>query len=129
MPPESQQDQRKKKIGRPRKYDEGFRQAALERMKTSHDVSALALELGVSRGQLYRFRNEALGRTPAPRPRSWLREKAEERQRRRIAELERLVARQALELDFFKGALQRIEENRRKRGQTSGMPSTSKSGK
>jgi len=58
-----------------------------------------------------------------------LREKAEERQRRRIAELERLVARQALELDFFKGALQRIEENRRKRGQTSGMPSTSKSGK
>jgi hypothetical protein len=41
--------------------------------------------------------------------------------------LERLVARQALELDFFKGALLRIEENRRKREQTSGRPSTSKS--
>jgi hypothetical protein len=38
------------------------------------------------------------------------------------------VARQALELDFFKGALLRIEENRRKRRQTSGKPSTSKSG-
>ena len=38
------------------------------------------------------------------------------------------MARQALELDFFKGALLRIEENRRKREQTFGKPSTSKSG-
>jgi hypothetical protein len=38
------------------------------------------------------------------------------------------VARQALELDFFKGALLRIEENRRKREPNSGRPSTSKSG-
>ena len=82
----------------------------------------------ISRGQLYRFQSEALGRTPEPRPESWLKEKADERQRRRIAELERLVARQALELDFFKGALLRIEENRRKRGPNSGKPSTSKSG-
>lgn len=128
MPPESQQDQQKKKMGRPRKYDEDFRQSALERMKTCQDVNALALELGVNRAQLYRFRNEALGRPPVPRPESWLREKSDQRQRRRIAELERLVARQALELDFFKGALLRIEENRRKQGPNSGKPSTSKSG-
>jgi AraC-like DNA-binding protein len=125
---ESQQDQQKKKMGRPRKYDEDFRQTALERMKACEDVSTLARELGVSRGQLYRFQNEALGRKPKPRSEAWLKEKAEARRRRRIAELERLVARQALELDFFKGALLRIEENRRKRGQTSGKPSTSKSG-
>jgi transposase-like protein len=129
VPPESQQNQQKKKMGRPRKYDEDFRQAALERMKTCQDVSALAVELGVNRAQLYRFRNEALGRMPVPRPESWLREKSDQRQRRRIAELERLVARQALELDFFKGALLRIEENRRKRGQNSGKPSMNKSGK
>jgi Transposase len=128
VPPESQQDQQKKKMGRPRKYDEDFRQTALERMKTCQDVSALALELGVNRAQLYRFRNEALGRAPVPRPESWLREKSDQRQRRRIAELESLVARQALELDFFKGALLRIEENRRKREQNSGKPSTTKSG-
>jgi transposase-like protein len=119
VPPESQQDQQKKKMGRPRKYDEDFRQTALERMKTCQDVSALALELGVNRAQLYRFRNEALGHKPEPRPEAWLKEKADERQRRRIAELE---------LDFFKGALLRIEENRRKQGQNSGKPSTSKSG-
>ena len=127
MPPESQQNQQKKKMGRPRKYDEDFRQRALERMKTCQDISVLAVELGVNRSQLYRFRNEALGRAPVPRPESWLREKRDQRQRRRIAELERVVARQALELDFFKGALLRVEENRRKRGQNSGKPSTSKS--
>ena len=128
MPHESQQNQQKKKMGRPRKYDEAFRQAALERMKSSQDVGALARELGVNRSQIYRWRNEGLGRKPVARPESWRQEKNDERQRRRIAELERLVARQALELDFFKGALLRIEENRRKREQTSGKPSTSKSG-
>ncbi len=128
MSSESQQDQQKKKMGRPRKYDEGFRKTALERMKACEDVTALALELGISRGQLYRFQSEALGRTSEPRPESWLKEKADERQRRRMAELERLVARQALELDFFKGALLRIEGSRRKQGPTSGRPSTSKSG-
>jgi hypothetical protein len=47
---------------------------------------------------------------------------------RRIAELEGLVARQALELDFFRRALLRIEENRRKRGQISATRLRSKSG-
>ena len=96
---ESQQGQQRKKMGRPRKYDEGFRQTALERMKGCQDVTGLALELGISRGQLYRFQREALGRKPEPRPKAWVKEKAEERQRRRIAELERQVARRALELD------------------------------
>ena len=55
------QDQQKKKMGRPRKYDEDFRQTALERMKACQDVSALALELGISRGQLYRFQRRQTG--------------------------------------------------------------------
>ena len=131
MPPESRQDEQKKNIGRPRKFDDAFRQAALERLKTCKDVSALVHELQVSRAQMYRWRDEAPGRIPVPGPRTaaQIEEKKEERQQRRIAELERLVARQALDLDFFKGALLRIEENRRKREQTSGMPSTNKSDK
>jgi hypothetical protein len=111
-------------MGRPRKFDEDFRKTALEHMQMCEDVSALAGELGVSRPQLSRWRNEALGRKPEPRPEARLKEKADERQRRRMAELERSVARQALELDFFKGALLRIEENRRKPGPNSGEPST-----
>ena len=50
------------------------------------------------------------GRNPEPRPEAWLKEKREQRQRLRIEELERLVARQALEPDFFRGALLRIGE-------------------
>lgn len=131
MPPESQQDQQKRKIGRPRKYDDAFRQAVLERLKTCKNVSGLVSELQVSRAQMYRWRDEALGRVSVPNPKTaaQLEEKKDERQQRRIAELERLTARQALELDFFKGALQRIEESRRKREQTSGTTSTNKSGK
>ena len=124
----STESQQKKKMGRPRKYDEGFRQTALERLKACQDITGLARELGINRCQLYRFQREALGIRPEPKPEAWLKEKAEERQRRHMAKLERLVTRQALELDFFKGALLRIEENRRKQGLNSGKPSTSKSG-
>jgi len=131
VPPESWQNEQQKKIGRPRKFDEAFRQSVMERMKTCNDVSALVRELQVSRAQVYRWRDEALGRIPvqSPRTAAQIEEKKEQRQQRRIAELERLVARQALDLDFFKGALLRIEESRRKREQTSGMSSTNKSGK
>jgi transposase-like protein len=124
--PKSQQQQRKKKVGRPRKFSEEFRQQALERMKTCDNVTALARELGVRRKWLYEWRIQASGGVPLsgkPKP------TIEDRERKRMAELEHLVARQALEIDFFKGALQRIEENRRRREQTSGAPSTSKSGK
>ena len=128
MSTESQQNQQKKKMGRPLKFDEGFRKTALERLKGCRYITGLARELGISRSQLFRIQRDALGLKPQPKPEAWLEEKREQRQRRRIEELERLVARQALELDFFKGALLRIEENRRKRGSTSGKPSTSKSG-
>jgi hypothetical protein len=125
---ESQQEQQRKKMGRPLKFDEDFRKTALERLKGCEYIAGRAKELGISRSQLYRIQRDALGRKPEPKPEAWLKEKAEEGRRRRIADLERLVARQALELDFFKGALLRIEENRRKREQTSGKPSTSRSG-
>jgi transposase-like protein len=66
--PESQQDRQKRKRGRPRKYDEEFRHAALERVKAGQDVVTLARELGVNHTQLYRWRNETLGRHSVPRP-------------------------------------------------------------
>ena len=122
------QDQQRKKMGRPLKFDEGFRKTALERLKGCQYITGLAKELGISRSQLFRIQRDALGRKPEPKPEARLKEKAEKRHRRRIADLERLVARQALELDFFRGALRRIEENRRKRGSNSGKPSTIKSG-
>jgi transposase-like protein len=127
--PESQQAQQKRKTGARRKYSDEFRQQALERMKTCDNVTALARELGIRRKWLYEWRDQAIGRVPDTKPGNQAKPTTQDRERKRIAELERLVARQALEIDFFKGALQRVEELRRKREQISGTASTSKSGK
>ena len=132
MNPESQQEQAaQKKCGPQRKYDDEFRRDALEQMKICSSVTQLARQLGIRRKWLYHWRDEASGRVSKPRkapaePRPAATVQSGEK--KRIAELEHLVARQALEIDFFKGALRRIEEKRRKREQTSGRPSTSKSG-
>src|SRR5271157_4871234 len=96
-----------------RKYSPEFRRAAVEKMKTCANVTQLARELGIRRKWLYAWKDEAA--TPSAAP-----VQAAMKSERRVKELEALVARQSLELDFFKGALQRIEEQRRKREQTSG---------
>jgi transposase-like protein len=104
-----------------RKYSAEFRQQALARLKECDNVSALARELGIRRKWLYKWREDA-----NKAQKKLVRDQAAAT-RKQVADLERLVARQALEIDFFAGALQRIEERRRKRGETSGPASTSKS--
>jgi transposase len=86
-------------------------------------VTQLARELGIRRKWLYQWKEDAVG-GPAAAP-----AEADSKGERRVKELEALVARQSLELDFFKGALQRIEQRRRKRDETSGPGSMSKSAK
>jgi len=41
-----------------RRYSEHFRQVAVERLRGCENIVALAKELGVSRRQLYRWRDE-----------------------------------------------------------------------
>jgi len=106
-----------------RKFSPEFRREALEKMKTCANVTQLARELGIRRKWLYRWKADAAGATAEPTL------PAEPQLQKKVKELEALVARQSLELDFFKGALQRVEERRRKREQTSGPGSTSKSAK
>jgi transposase len=106
-----------------RKYSAEFRQQALERMKNCDNVTALARELGIRRKWLYKWREDV-----DKAQKLAAREQATAA-RKKVADLERLVARQALEIDFFRGALQRIEERGRKREETSEPASTSKSGK
>lgn len=48
--------------------------------------------------------------------------------RRENGHLKRLLAEKALEVDFFKGALQQVEARRRGRGEPGGTPSTCTSG-
>jgi transposase-like protein len=96
---------------------------AVRRMAEAGNVTVLAEELGVRRELLYDWREklaaggaEALRGSGRPRP-----SKVEPEalaSERRIAELERKLGEQALLIDFFKGALRRIEASR----QASGLP-------
>ena len=106
-----------------------FRQRALERMKTCQNVKVLAKELGVARQQLYMWRQQAEGRKKASDPGA----SEDPRDRRirdlekKVAELEGVIGQKTLELDFFAGALRRIEESRQRKGKTGATASTPKS--
>jgi transposase-like protein len=75
---------------------------ALERMKSCDNVSALAKELGIHRKRLYEWRDQAVREKAGP--------SEEELVRKKIAELEKLAARQELEIEFLKGCLKRVQD-------------------
>ena len=105
----------------PRSFSREFKLEAAARMEAGERVSALSRELGVCRKLLYEWRDrlraggaEALRPKGRPRTSETLAAPASEAEasRRKIAELERKVGQQALMIDFFRGALQRIEASR-----------------
>jgi transposase len=100
-----------------RQFSREFKLAAVARFETAPNVEALAHELGVRREQLYVWARkyaaggeEALRRSGRPRPSARSIEAMSREQR--IAELERRLGRQAVEIDFLEGALQRIRASR-----------------
>ena len=105
------------------KYSPEFRAQALERLKSCDSVSGLARELGISRKWLYLWRERVRATDDA----QTVEYREKEGLRKRVAELEQLVGRQTAEIDFFKGALRRVEERRQNNGGTGGAASTSKS--
>ena len=135
---------------RSRVFSRGFKLEAVARMDAGENVSRLARELGVRRKLLYEWRDawraggEAALRPPG-RPRKGVRvvgaKKGSGRgsparpgaraellaARRRIAELERKVGQQALEADFFRQALRRVETLRQPDDRPGGTASTASS--
>src|SRR3954449_578238 len=111
-----------------RRYPAGFREAALERLKHTTDISVLAEELGVSRGVLYQWKWKAEGRWGG-------REALEEDEKsRRIRELEAKVAglegelgRRSVDVSFFKSALRRVQAIAQRKEELGEMSSTKKS--
>lgn len=107
-----------------RRFSREFKLKALERIKRGETIAALSRELGVHRQLIYKWKDAYRdGSVPAPvgRPTKSValsRRLADEElseleaARRRVAELERKVGQQALELDFFQQALRRIEASR-----------------
>ncbi len=110
-----------------KRYSRKFRRMAVERMLTCNDVGELAWELGVTRRCLYKWRTKLEMVEPeeeASRPSTHTAS-----HRKEILQLKRLLAEKAMEVDFFKGALQKVEARRQKRGDSGETASTSRSGK
>ena len=108
------------------RYPAAFRQKAVERMKHCENIVALSEELGVSRRLLYRWRDQLDpvdgGHEPPPEsPR-------ESTLRKENHQLKRVLADKILEVDFFKGALQKGEARRQKKDDSGARASTTRSG-
>jgi transposase-like protein len=107
------------------RYPEAFRVRAIDQFNRCENVGLLAKELGIPRQTLYRRheQNERLEFTERVEEKS-----RQSRLRKEIGDLKRLVAEQALEVDFFKGALQKIEARRRESSGLGEPASTTTSG-
>ena len=110
-----------------RRYLEHFRQVAVERLRGCENIVALAKDLGVSRRQLYRWRDEldpeepGLGKAAGGKSRvSTL--------RKEVNHLKRVLAEKTLEVDFFRGALQKVEARRQSNNSSGEKASTTKFG-
>jgi transposase-like protein len=100
---------------------------AVERLKVCDNIVALAKELGVPRRLLYNWRDQLdpidVGDGPPPEnPR-------ESTLRKEVSQLKRLLAEKSMEVDFFRGALQKVEARRQKNGISGEKVSTTKSKK
>jgi transposase len=114
-------------VERRKRYSRKFQRAAVERMKTCESVDDLAKELGVTRRCLYKWRTKLEAVEPgeeAARPSTHA-----SAQRKEILQLKRMLAEKAMEVDFLKGALQKVEARRQKSGISGEKPSMTKSKK
>lgn len=124
---------------RRRSFTREYKLAALKRMTETDNIVALAEELGVERKLLYCWRDkyEAGGSDSLRRAGRPAAATAAERNlpgepasptvpdaQSRIAELERKIGRQQLEVDFFRAALQQVRERRRTNGAPGAKAST-----
>ena len=95
-------------------------------MKQCENIRGLAVELGVERRLMYKWRDqlEEVGSEEVPALNS-----RESALRKEVNQLKRVLADKTLEVDFFKGALQKVEARRQQSGRSGARASTTKSGK
>ena len=106
-----------------RKFTKEFKRTAVRRLDSGQSVAEVARALEVHPTDLHRWRREL--QDHGERAFSGAGQKRAEETR--VAELERKVGRQAMEIDFLKRALQHVEEQRLLRALNNGAPSTSRS--
>ena len=121
----------KKEKPRRRRHSAEYKREVVRRMGECKNIEGLGRELGLDVKMMYQWKGKQEGR-PTRKPQALTTQAAEqgsrETLRRENAQLKRLLAEKALEVDFFKGALQQVEARRRGRGDAGETPSTSTSG-
>jgi transposase len=112
-------------MGSRRQFTQEFKLAAVRRLEQGITIAEVARGLEVNPNVLHRWRREfrqgAGNAFPGNGKQRW--------SEGRVAELERKVGQQALEIDFLKGCLQRIEEARMLQALNGSPPSTGRSKK
>jgi transposase-like protein len=108
-----------------RQFTKEFKLAAIHRLERGVAIGEVARALEVNPNVLHRWRREfrqGPGNSfPGNGKQRW--------PEGRIADLERKIGQQALEIDFLKGCLQRIDEQRMLQALTGNPPSTGRSRK
>jgi transposase len=108
-----------------RKFTKDFKQTAVRRLESGQSMAEVARALEVHPSDLHRWRRE-LQEHGARAFSGAGKKRAEES---RVAELERKVGQQAMEIDFLERALQHVEEQRLLQALSNGAPSTRRSRK
>jgi transposase len=108
-----------------RQFTKEFKLAAVRRLEQGISIAEIARALEVNANVLHRWRREVRqgpgNAFPGNGKQRW--------SEGRIAELERKIGQQVLEIDFLKGCLQRIKEQRMLQALTGNPRSTRKSKK
>jgi transposase-like protein len=108
-----------------RQFSKEFKLAAVRRLEAGVSLAEVARGLEVNPNVLQRWRREfrqAPGNAfPGNGQRRW--------SEGRVAELERKIGQQVVEIDFLKGCLQRIEEQRKLQASSGSPRSTGRSAK
>jgi transposase len=108
-----------------KRYSRKFQRMAVERMRTCESVTELARELGVRPRCLYKWRAKLDLVEPgeeSARPSTH-----EGSYRKQVQQLKRLLGEKVMEVDFLKGALQKVEARRRANNGSGETASTTKS--
>ncbi len=105
-----------------RRFTREFKITAVRRLRQGESVAVLARALEVNPSVLHRWQQEYRQEPKKAFPGSGRRGTEPDR----VAQLERKVGQQALEIDFLKGCLQSIEEQRQLQATEAEPPSTGK---
>ena len=108
-----------------RQFTKEFKLAAVRRLEQGVSIAEVSRGLEVNPNVLHRWKKEFRAGTGNAFPGNGKQRWSEGR----VAELERKIGQQALEIDFLKGCLQRIEEQRMLQALSGNPPSSRKSGK